>query len=122
MSGWPQKTRARMQSYNRFDVVLVPFPFTDRTTQKRRPALVLSNGDFFEDSGQIICSMITTAKRSNWKSDSSLSDWSEAGLPTPSKVRMKIFTLDARLVLKKLGRLSESDASTAAQSLTQVFA
>jgi len=110
-----------MENFERFDTVLVPFPFTDRSTTKRRPALVLSKASFFEDTGQIICAMITTAKRSSWKSDVTLKDWPEAGLPVPSKVRMKVFTLDGRIVLKKLGKLNGADARAVTQSSQAIF-
>lgn len=65
--------------------------------------------------------MITTAKRSSWKSDIRLTHWSAAGLPTPSKVRMKVFTLDSRIVLKKLGKLKETDSRAVDRSFQTVF-
>lgn len=110
-----------MENFDSHEVVLVPFPFTDRSTTKRRPALVLSSDAFYKDTGQIICAMITTAKRSSWKSDVTLKGWAEAGLPAPSKVRMKVFTLDGRIVLKKLGKLSGADARTVVHSCQAIL-
>ena len=111
-----------MENFERFEILLVPFPFTDRSMTKRRPALVLSGEAFFQDTGQVICAMITTAKRSRWQSDVILTGWLDAGLPVPSKVRMKIFTLDGRMVIKKLGCLSEPDVDAVARSFQTVFA
>lgn len=52
-------------SFEAFDVVVVPFPFTDRSTTKRRPALVLSDRDMFNARvGQVVMAMITSAKNS----------------------------------------------------------
>lgn len=96
--------------YNAFDVVVVPFPFTDLSQTKRRPALVLSSATHFNNQvRQSLMAMITTAKKSSWPLDAKILDLSEAGLKVLSFVRMKCFTLDHRLILSKLGALSERD-------------
>jgi mRNA interferase MazF len=95
--------------YNRYDVVKVPFPFTDKQASKTRPALVLSNQEFNDGIGHSVMAMITTAKNSTWLFDTLISDLNLAGLPAPSIVRMKLFTLDNSLIISKLGRLSERD-------------
>lgn len=105
----------------RFDLIVVPFPFTDRDTFKRRPALVLSNASYNKETGQVICAMITKGARSAWRSDVDINKWTAAGLPVPSKVRLKVFTLDRRLILKRLGQLEPSDAKNVEESLKQAF-
>ena len=100
-----------METFEAFDIVVVPFPFTDRAANRRRPALVLSVGAFEESTGHVILSMITSATHSSWDSDVSLRDWKAAGLPKPSIVRPKIFTLDKRFILKKLNGLTKRDRS-----------
>lgn len=92
------------------DVIIVPFPFTDRTTTKRRPALVLSNAAFNTATGHVIAAMITSAKQSAWASDVAIADLAVAGLAVPCVVRMKLFTLEAGLVLRRAGRLAAADA------------
>ena len=48
-------------TYEPYDVVVVPFPFTDRLTSKRRPALVLPDREAFnEEVGQAVLAMITS--------------------------------------------------------------
>ena len=93
------------------DVIIVPFPFTDRTTSKRRPALVLSNTAFNTATGHVIAAMITSAKQSAWASDVTITDLAAAGLAVPCVVRMKLFTLEAGLVVRKAGRLGAGDAA-----------
>ena len=106
-----------MQTYKPFDLVVVPFPFTDRASSKRRPALVLSSSEYQARTGHLILCMITTATHLNWFNDISLRDWQESGLPQASLVRAKLFTLDERLILRRLGELTEIDQQAVAKSL-----
>jgi mRNA interferase MazF len=65
--------------------------------------------------------MITTATHRPWPLDVSIVDLAMAGLPAPSIIRIKLFTLDHRLVLKKLGRLHLSDQRQVELSLKRLF-
>jgi len=110
-------------AYERFDVVAVPFPFTDSARQKRRPALVLSDREAFNDPvGHSVMAMITSAKNPPWPLDVRLADLASAGLPAPSVVRMKLFTLDHRFVVRKLGALAQVDRRAVRRSLERAFA
>mgnify|MGYP000452869176 CR=1 FL=1 len=109
-------------TFEAFDVVVVPFPFTDRTTTKRRPALVLSDAKAFNRQvGQSVLAMITSAKNSNWPLDVEIGDLDSAGLPSASVVRMKLFTLDNQLVIRKAGALAENDRKTVVAALRQLL-
>jgi mRNA interferase MazF len=88
-------------TFDAYDVVVVPFPFTDRSSSKRRPALVVSRADTFNQKiGQSVLAMITSASHSDWPLDTPITDLDTAGLPAPSVVRLKLFTLDHRLVIR----------------------
>ena len=95
--------------FKAFDIVAVPFPFTDRGATKRRPALVISNMLFNEQHDQLVLAMITTVTDRVWPSDVSLNNWQEAGLKVACHFRLKLFTLDQSLVLKTIGHLSFQD-------------
>lgn len=100
-------------SFERFTVVRVPFPFTDRNATKNRPALILSDSTVFNTpSGHSVMAMITSQANAPWPLDCPLADLTAAGLPAPSKVRFKLFTLDHRLVRGELGKLSATDAES----------
>ena len=104
-----------------WDVVVVPFPFTDRREAKRRPALVLSQ-TAFNQRGHSVLAMITSAAQSAWPGDSRIEDLASAGLSHACIVRLKLFTLDNRFILKKAGRLSPVDRANAAKQIaTWVF-
>lgn len=105
-------------TYKPFDVVVVPFPFTDAARRKRRPALVLSDTEAFGGRiGHSVMAMITSEGNAPWPLDVKVADLSQAGLPAPSVVRMKLFTLDHRFVLDKVGRLSKADREAVSRSL-----
>jgi mRNA interferase MazF len=99
-----------------WDVVLVPFPFVERAGAKRRPALVISS-EQFNTSGNTVLSMITSKGHRPWPGDVEISDRSAGGLPAPCILRLKLFTLDNRLILRRLGRLSSVDRANAAAEL-----
>ncbi len=65
--------------------------------------------------------MITSASNSDWPLDTHIQDLDAAGLPSPSVVRMKLFTLDDKLVIRKAGVLAKQDISTVSSSLQQLF-
>jgi len=108
--------------FDAFDVVVVPFSFTDRTTIKRRPALVLSDAiKFNKQVGQSVLAMITSASNSDWPLDVHIQKLDDAGLPSASVVRMKLFTLDDKLVIRKAGVLAEQDRSAVSIALHQLL-
>ena len=109
-------------TFNAFDVVVVPFPFTDKTTTKRRPALILSDALAFNlQVGQAVMAMITSAKNSDWPLDIEIQDLDCAGLPSPSIIRMKLFTLDEKLIIRKTGKLAGPDQRKAIEELRQLL-
>lgn len=103
--------------YERFDIVVVPFPFTDRSVSLRRPAVILSDPHFGAETGQSLLAMITRAERSAWPGDLPISDVPAAGLNGPCVVRMKLFTLVHALISKRLGTLGRQDALSLRQML-----
>ena len=109
-------------TYERWDVVVVPFPFADRAASRLRPALVISEADPLGNVvGHHILAMITSATHRRWPLDTQVSDLESAGLPAPSVVRMKLFTLDARLVKRRIGSLSDDDAEAVGRALAQAL-
>jgi mRNA interferase MazF len=111
-----------MASFERFDVVRVPFPFTDRQAEKNRPALVISDGSAFNrPAGHSVMAMITSAGHAPWPLDVPVGDLAAAGLPVPSIVRFKLFTLDHRLIRGKLGRLSVKDKAKIQRALRRLL-
>lgn len=105
---------------DRWDVVAVPFPFSERPGSKRRPAVVLSNRRFNRAGHSVLC-MVTTKAEPAWPGDHRIGDLAGAGLPVPCIVRLKLFTLDDRLIEKKLGCLGNSDRTALRDNLESVL-
>jgi mRNA interferase MazF len=110
-----------MPTYKPFDVVVVPFPFTDRTTTKKRPALVLSSELFNSGIGHSVMAMITTASHSAWPLDVGITNLDVAGLKSSSIIRMKLFTIDHALIQKQIGHLSMQDQKSVGSSLKSLL-
>lgn len=94
--------------YEKGDVVLVPFPFTDLTSAKTRPAVVVSLSHYEKETRNIIVAMITSISCTTVY-DYKLRDWQSAKLLTASWVRIKLATLDVEVVRYKTGKLSDLD-------------
>lgn len=109
-------------TFERFTVVRVPFPFTARNASKNRPALVLSDAASFNTpAGHSVMAMITSQGNAPWPLDCPIADLQSAGLPAPSMVRFKLFTIDHRLVRGELGRLSANDAAAVCSGLAHLL-
>lgn len=108
--------------FDRWQVVRVPFPFTDRAASKNRPALVLSSGKAFNTpAGHVVLAMITSAHHAPWPLDCAIEDLASAGLPAPSVVRCKLFTLDTRLIRDPLGKLVGADKQNVSRALDRLW-
>ena len=98
-----------MATFEVWDIVKVPFPYTDRPVRQRRPALVIAADEIAAAHGLMWLVMITSAENRGWPDDVRISDLPTAGLPAPSIVRAaKIATVDARDA-QRLGTLPVAD-------------
>lgn len=97
-------------TYNFGDIILVPFPFTDQSTSKQRPAVIVSANAYNSDRPDVILMAVTSQMRHLGKTgEAVVEDWQEAGLLKPSLIKPILATIEKSLVLKKLGRLSGKD-------------
>ncbi len=100
-------------SYAPGDVVVVPFPYSDRLAEKRRPALVVSNARLAEQ-GFVWLAMITSAHQRALPHDAPIADLALAGLPAPCVVRpTKIATVEPSRIVRKAGRLGGEETAHA---------
>lgn len=107
-------------TFSKWDTVVVPFPFTERAGSKRRPALVLSHHAFNEE-GHTLLAMITTSRDHEWPGDTDIGGLDSAGLTVECFVRLKLFTLDNRLILRRLGALAAADRRNVDHVLTDML-
>ena len=76
-----------MQTFERGDVVKIPFPYRDSATRQSRPALVVSTPRLQDFHGLLWVVMITSAENRGWPDDVPVADLKMAGLPVPSLIR-----------------------------------
>ena len=107
--------REQTNAFEAFDVLVVPFPFTDRAAQKRRPAVALTARAVNATLGHTICAMVTSADNPPWPNDVAIRELETAGLSAASVIRLKWFTIDNRLILRRAGTLAEADRRTLRQ-------
>ena len=87
---------------SRNDIVLLPIPFTDLTSRKVRPAIVVGKNaaDLF------LVPVSSVLANTNF----AIAEWRAAGLNVPSGIKAQLATVDERLTVKIVGRLSAADA------------
>lgn len=103
------------------DIVLVPFPFTDQTSAKRRPAVVISAEAYNARHPDVILMPVTSQIRGDARPDDVVIDgWQEAGLLKSSAIKPVIATLEGSLVIRRLGMLAERDCNTLSETLNAI--
>ena len=104
------------------DVVLVPFPYTDQTASKRRPAVVISRRAYNLTRPDVVLMSITSQLRPTPRlGDVWLSAWAAAGLLKPSSIKPVISTFEQGLVIRRLGTLGDDDRTALRRSLLEMF-
>lgn len=92
------------------DILLVPIPFTDLSSQKRRPVIVISNNAYNKKTTDLVVAAMTSNSAEADYSFTITSDDLEKGtLNHPGKVRVdKIYTISTSIVVKTFGRVNEN--------------
>lgn len=104
------------------DIVLVPFPFTNQSASKQRPAVVISSSAYNRARPDLIMMAVTSQLRPEagfgeiW-----LRYWRAAGLLKPSAVKPVMATLEQRLAIRTLGALASEDREALRRSLDQII-
>ncbi len=108
-----------MEEFVKGDVVVVPFPFSDLTDSKRRPALVVAT---LKGEDVILC-LITSVQREDESSVRvSNNDFKSGTLNSPSMVRVnRMFTADKAIILYKAGSIKEAKIKETEAKIVQMF-
>jgi mRNA interferase MazF len=108
--------------YHRGDVVLIPFPYTDLSAQKTRPAIVVSSDRYHTLRPDVLLLYVSSQIDSAVPElDVTLEDWREARLLKPSFARPKIAAIDPSLVVFRVDALSGRDLAAVSRSLIIAF-
>ncbi len=105
------------------DIVLVPFPFTDQTTSKRRPGVVVSSDAYHRHRPDVIVMAVTSqvVRPAGAPGEVLIGDWRGAGLLKASLIKPVVTTIEHGLILRKLGSLRETDAHALRAALREIF-
>ena len=107
-----------MTDYKFGDIVLVPFPFTDQTTTKKRPAIVVSSNAYNQNRPDIVIMAVTSQIHgSGYFGDIRIQDWKQAGLLKQSVIKPILTTVEKGLVIKKLGSIEDNDRTALSEGL-----
>jgi mRNA interferase MazF len=102
--------------------VLVPFPFTDQSTTKRRPAVVVSSPAYHRERPDLILMAVTSQLRpAAGIGEVTVREWQAAGLLKPSAIKPVLTTVERGLVLRRLGRLKDHDREALKRALQAII-
>lgn len=107
---------------DRYETIIVPFPFAEIPAVKRRPVVLLSGPGFNARNKASAVALITTAKASAWPSDIPIIDLTAAGLPKNCVVRWRLATIPNDLILNRIGVLGVEDSLACERELARMFA
>lgn len=108
-----------MERFVKGDVVVVPFPFTDLTQSKRRPALVLAE---LEGGDLILCQITSQQVRDRYAIALEETDFETGSLRQKSNIRPnRLFTADRHIVLYRVGRLKREKIDEVIEKVVEIL-
>lgn len=115
-------TNAPINTFKIYEIVVVPFPFTDRAKSKNRPGLILSSERFNAKNGKSMMAMITSnTGKELWPNDMVIKNLKSTGLLESSLIRFKIFTIDHAFIKAHIGFLHDEDTKTVQKKLKEIL-
>jgi mRNA interferase MazF len=109
--------------YKQGDILLIPIPFSDLTTHKQRPVLVLSNTQYNEKTEDIVVAAVTSNLSNKDYGVVLTNEVLESGnLKGQSLIRVdKIYTLSQKIVIKRFGSTKSEILDQVRQSLNKLI-
>lgn len=108
-----------MARFIKGDVVVIPFPFTDLSSSKRRPAVILAG---LKGDDYLMLQITSTNIKDNYSIPLLLDDFQSGSLQRDSNIRPnKIFTLDGKLILYKIGHLTNTKIDECVQKVCNII-
>ena len=98
-------------SFSKGEIVLLPIPFTDLTSRKVRPAVIIGHSSH---AGDLFVVPISSVLQNV---DLAIQDWRSASLNVPCGIKSQIATIEQALVVKTVGALCGTDAAALEQRL-----
>jgi mRNA interferase MazF len=104
------------------DVVLVPFPFTDQSGTKKRPAVIVSSSGYNASRRDLVIMAITSQVRQPpGFGEALVAGWQAAGLIKPSVLKPVFTTIEQGLVIRTMGKFTAADLLTLREAITQAI-
>ena len=112
-----------MERFVKGEVVVFPFPYTNLSETKKRPALVISSLDFNSKSDDLICCLITSNPEETQHAIKITNKDMESGhLEFESKIKpYRLFTINKSLVYKFLGRLNLAKSKIIIDEINEII-
>ena len=108
-----------MARFVKGDVVVVPFPFSDLTKAKRRPALVIA---VLGGNDLILCQITSQSIKDNYSIFLNDADFVEGGLKQLSNLRPnRIFTADSHIILYRVGKLKSEKLNKVIEKIVEII-
>lgn len=108
-------------SYSFGDIILVPFPFTDQSGTKKRPAVVISSAGYHQARRDVLIMAVTSqARPAGVMGEVQVKDWKGAGLIKPSVIKPIITTVEQMLVIRRLGQLKKDEQEALRKAIGQI--
>ena len=105
------------------EIIIVPFPFSDLSTIKQRPVLILSKNEYNNQTGDIItCGITSNIKDAQCSILLESNNLKEGVIPSISRIKVdKLFTIDKNLVKKKLAMIDLSTFEKVKQEFSKLI-
>ncbi len=108
--------------YNFGDIYLAPFPFTDQSGTKKRPAVIVSSTAYNQLRPDVVLMAVSGHLAGTVLfGEIGIVDWQKAGLLKPSSIKPVFATFDKALLFRKLGQLEAMDAAALCKEIGKLL-
>ncbi|SLM27938.1 conserved hypothetical protein [Desulfamplus magnetovallimortis] len=108
-----------MGNFVKGDIVVVPFPFSDLSTNKKRPALIVAT---LQGDDVVMCQITSKNVNDNYSISLSKDDFKSGKLPVNSNIRPnRLFTGDANIIIKQAGKLKKVKLDDVVEKIVEIL-
>ncbi len=108
-----------MERFIKGEIIVIPFPFSNLTSSKRRPALVLAD---LQGDDIILCQITSQNIKDNYAIDLDSSNFVKGSLNKPSNIRPnRLFTADKNIIIKRIGIINKETFKKVVNRLFEII-